>query len=166
MWSWNKTSRLAFCCYTVGSTSEAKQWCVLEDLLAHWSCVSLGFWPSHAYLSIFGLQSQLCSAGGFHVASFCIYFYSFRGLHHQRPGRGLQPEIYTRRRVRIAFHSFSKFRRKLMLLSIEMTLQYLMRKCFYLCFTRLINFIRVDIAYPGFFFIAHHKYCKEGIPGS
>lgn len=132
--------------------------------MAHWSCVSLGFCPSHAYLSIFGLQSQLCSAGGFHVASFCIYFDSFWGLHHQRPGRGLQPEIYARLRVKIPFHSFSKFRRKLMLLSIEMTLQYLIRKCFYLCFTCLINFIRVDIAYLCFIFNAHHKNCEEGVP--
>ena len=47
-----------------------------------------------------------------------------------------------------------------MLLSIEMTLQYLIRKCFYLCLTCLINFIRVDIAYLGFIFIAHHKDCE------
>lgn len=50
------------------------------------------------YLSVFGLQSQFCSAGGFQIAGFCIYFYSFWGLHHQRPGWGLQPEIYIRLR--------------------------------------------------------------------
>lgn len=34
------------------------------------------------YLPILGLQSQLTSAGGFHIARFCIYFYPFWGFHH------------------------------------------------------------------------------------
>lgn len=71
-----------------------------------WSWISLNLCPSHPYLSIFGLQPQLCSAGGFHVAGFCIYFDSFWGLHHQRPGRGLQPEIHTRLTLKIPFRCF------------------------------------------------------------
>lgn len=73
---------------------------------------------------------------------------------------------YTQDEKSRSHFTLSKFRRKLMLLSIEMTLQCLMRKCLYLCFIHLINFIRVDIAYPGLLFIAHHKDCKEGVPGS
>lgn len=60
----------------------------------------IGLHASSIYLSIFGFQSQLSSAGGFHVPSFCIYFYSLWGLHHQRPGWGLQSETHVSHRLK------------------------------------------------------------------